>query len=60
MVSNSGSTASATTKSGTEKLSVVDAYNQYMTGCDKADQMLGYFGFQQHRTVKWWRKYSFG
>ena len=59
MVTNSGSSASATTKSGTEKPSVVHAYNQYINGCDKADQMLGYFGLQSRRTVKWWRKIFF-
>ena len=37
---------------------VVDQYNMYMGGVDKADQYLCYYGFS-HRTVKWWRRAFF-
>ena len=37
---------------------LVDQYNMYMGGVDKADQYLCYYGFS-HRTVKWWRRAFF-
>ena len=33
---------------------MIERYNMYMGGVDKADQLLSYYGFAQ-RTVKWWR-----
>ena len=27
-----------------------------MNGCDKADQMLSYYGHHQRKSVKWWKK----
>lgn len=37
---------------------VIERYNTYMAGVDKADQLLSYYGFG-HRTVKWWRRALF-
>jgi len=33
---------------------MIDQYNMYMGGVDKADQLLSYYSFSHH-TVKWWR-----
>ena len=32
---------------------IVDSYNQFMNG---SDQMLGYYGFHQRKSTKWWKK----
>ena len=41
-----------------EKPVVVDKYNKFMGGVDRADQFLSYYGFS-HRTVRWWRRAFF-
>ena len=41
-----------------QKPVMVEQYNTYMGGVDKADQLLSYYGFS-HRTVKWWRRAFF-
>ncbi len=46
---------------GTEEVlkpEMVEQYNMYMGGVDKADQLLSYYGFSHH-TVKWWRRAFF-
>ena len=47
------------TKKDIEKPIVADYYNQYMSGCDRADQMVGYYGHQTRRSTKWWKKLFF-
>ena len=37
---------------------MVDSYNQYMGGVDKADQLILYYGFPHHST-KWWKRVFF-
>ncbi len=34
-------------------------YNQHMFGVDKLDQLVSYYSFL-HKSVKWWRRFSFG
>lgn len=41
-----------------QKPAMIEKYNMYMGGVDKADQLLSYYGFA-HRTVKWWRRAFF-
>ena len=41
-----------------QKPLMIERYNMYMGGVDKADQLLSYYGFG-HRTVKWWRRAFF-
>ena len=41
-----------------QKPVMVEQYNTYMGGVDKADQLISYYGFS-HRTVKWWRRAFF-
>ncbi|GFO17909.1 PiggyBac transposable element-derived protein 4 [Plakobranchus ocellatus] len=43
----------------TEKPAIINDYNHYMNGCDKLDQMVNYFGMQNRRAKKWWRKLFF-
>ena len=38
------------------KSAVVDMYNKYMYGCDLVDQKIGYYGIQNRKSVKWWKK----
>ena len=59
MATSAGATGTSFTKSGKEKPSIVVDYNNYMNGCDRADQLLGYYGFQKRRTHKWWKKIFF-
>ncbi len=40
------------------KPQAVVEYNKYMSGVDRADQLLSYYGFG-HRTVRWWRRAFF-
>ncbi|RUS72539.1 hypothetical protein EGW08_019706 [Elysia chlorotica] len=39
-----------------EKPSVIADYNVRMNGCDKADQMVGYYNIHDRKTMKWWKK----
>ena len=41
-----------------EKPVMIEQYNTYMGGVDKADQLLSYYGFN-HRTIKWWKRTFF-
>ena len=41
-----------------EKPTMIERYNTYMGGVDKADQLMSYYGFS-HRTLKWWRRAFF-
>ena len=38
-----------------KKPQVVDEYNSYIGGVDKADQLITYYGFS-HRTCKWYKR----
>ncbi|GFN78541.1 PiggyBac transposable element-derived protein 4 [Plakobranchus ocellatus] len=44
---------------GRNKPAAIHTYNQYMNGCDQADQNLGYYGVQDHRSTKWWKELYF-
>ena len=44
------------TRKAVAKPIVVDYYNQHMSGCDRADQLVGYYGHQTRRSTKWWKK----
>jgi hypothetical protein len=35
---------------------VIDEYNQCMNGCDRADQMVNYYGHYHRKTMKWWKR----
>ena len=37
---------------------MIEQYNTYMGGVDKADQLLSYYGFN-HRAIKWWKRTLF-
>lgn len=39
-----------------EKPEMIDIYNQRMNGCDKADQMVSYYGNHKRKSMKWWKK----
>ena len=41
-----------------EKPVMIEQYNTYMGGVDKADQLLSYYGFN-HCTIKWWKRTFF-
>ena len=41
------------------KPEIIDKYNQYMNGCDRADQNIGYYGLHTRRSTKWWKKIFF-
>ena len=41
------------------KPSIVHTYNQFMSGCDRADQLLQYYGHHNRRSSKWWKKIFF-
>lgn len=56
---STSSTADNVTRKGKEKPAIVDTYNMNMNGCDKADQMVGYYGLHTRRTRKWWKKIFF-
>ena len=46
---------------GTETISkpnMIDQYNKYMGGVDKADQLVQYYSFQ-HYSKKWWKRVFF-
>ena len=34
----------------------IDKYNRKMNGCDRADQMVGYYGVHRRKSNKWWKK----
>ena len=42
-----------------EKPSMVCEYNQFMNGCDRADQAIGYYGLHNRKSRKWWKKLFF-
>ncbi len=42
----------------TDKPQAIDAYNQYMGGVDKIDQLVTYYGFR-HCSKKWWKRAFF-
>jgi hypothetical protein len=39
-----------------EKPTAIDLYNQNMNGCDRADQLVGYYGCHKRKSHKWWKK----
>ena len=39
-----------------EKPLMVTDYNMNMNGCDMADQAVAYFGVQERKQKKWWKK----
>ncbi|GFR75082.1 transposase [Elysia marginata] len=41
------------------KPAMVHSYNQFVNGCDRADQNLGYYGLQGRKSVKWWKRLYF-
>ncbi|GFO38260.1 PiggyBac transposable element-derived protein 4-like [Plakobranchus ocellatus] len=44
---------------GRSKPAAIHIYNQLMNGCDRADQNLGYYGVQDSKSHKWWKKLFF-
>ena len=47
---------------GTEEILkpvMIDQYNTYMGGVDKSDQLLSYYGFNHHRSTKWYKRAIF-
>ena len=40
------------------KPTMIDQYNKYMGGVDKADQLITYYGFY-HCSKKWWKRLFF-
>ena len=44
------------TVKGKQKPAVIHSYNFSMNGCDRADQMVGYYGLQTRKSKKWWKK----
>ena len=44
---------------GKSKPAIVDQYNTFMSGCDRADQMIGYYGHHNRKSTKWWKKLFF-
>ena len=57
MVSTDSSVGNTlSTRKAVAKPIVVDHYNQHMSGCDRADQLVGYYGHQTRRSTKWWKK----
>ena len=62
MASTDASNDSVTVKAGLgtrEKPSMVTTYNNYMNGCDRADQAIGYYGIHNRKSRKWWKKVFF-
>lgn len=41
---------------GKPKPAAIHEYNFNMNGCDRADQMIGYYGLQNRKTKKWGKK----
>jgi hypothetical protein len=35
---------------------VINEYNLNMNGCDRADQLVSYYGMHERKTMKWWKK----
>ena len=58
MVSNNAKVEAVQVR-GKLKPAMVDSYNQFMNGCDRADQNLGYYGVQDRKSKKWWEKLYF-
>ena len=42
-----------------EKPSMVCDYNNFMNGCDRTDQAIGYYGLHSRRSRKWWKRFFF-
>ena len=40
-----------TTHKQVSKPIIVDSYNQFMSGCNRADQMIGYYGHQNRHSI---------
>ena len=59
VVSTESSNEEVEVKKDRMKPVIVDSYNQFMNGCDRADQMIGYYGFHQRKSTKWWKKIFF-
>ena len=59
LVSTDADVSSDPTKKGTVVPSVIVTYNQNMNGCDKMDQLIGYYGIHNRKSVKWWKKLFF-
>ncbi|XP_059165630.1 piggyBac transposable element-derived protein 4-like [Physella acuta] len=56
MASTKAIVDNAITKNDTVKPAVIHDYNFNMNGCDRADQMIGYYGVHNRKTRKWWKK----
>ncbi|GFN77996.1 PiggyBac transposable element-derived protein 4 [Plakobranchus ocellatus] len=56
MVSTKTIVANVEVRPGVSKPQVVHTYNQFMNGCDRSDQSLGYYGIHNRRSNKWWKK----
>lgn len=59
MVTTKGHVDEPVEDGGEVKPSVIQAYNFSMNGCDRADQMVGYYGLHKRRSKKWWKKIFF-
>ena len=55
VTSTKGKVENVTVK-GKQKPAVIHSYNFSMNGCDRADQMVGYYGLQTRKSKKWWKK----
>ena len=59
VVTSNGNVATKTivTRQGAvDKPECIDTYNQYMNGCNCADQQVQYYGMHKPKMYKWWRK----
>ncbi|KAI8775184.1 piggyBac transposable element-derived protein 4 [Biomphalaria glabrata] len=56
LASTSATAEDVTVQRGKVKPGAIHAYNYSMNGCDRADQMIGYYGIHTRRTKKWWKK----
>ncbi|GFO33718.1 PiggyBac transposable element-derived protein 4 [Plakobranchus ocellatus] len=60
VVTNAGKvgTTEIRTRRGTyvKKPSCIHHYNQCINGCDRADQLVQYYGMHKRKSYKWWKK----
>lgn len=59
LVSTNAKAESIEVAGGKTKPSAIHDYNFNMNGCDRADQMINYYGLQKRKSKKWWKKIFF-